>query len=105
DRVLGTLGPAKPRADARCRLLLKLANARHQAGDHRAARAAFSEAAELARKEGSASDLAEAAAGFADWRGFFTDPGPARELLEEAATVLPAAEGRLRAQGRAEVRS
>jgi len=103
ERVLEILGPANAGAAARCRLLLKLGNARHQAGDHRGARAAFSEAAELARKEGSASDLAEAAAGFADWRGFFTDPGPARELLEEAATVLPATEGRLRAQVLAEL--
>jgi class 3 adenylate cyclase/tetratricopeptide (TPR) repeat protein len=103
ERVLEILGPADAGPHARCRLLLKLGHARHQAGDHRGARAAFAEAAELARTEGSAAALAEAAAGFADWRGFFTDPGPARELLEEAVSALPADEGRHRAQVLAEL--
>ena len=35
ERVLEILGPANAGAAARCRLLLKLGNARHQAGDHR----------------------------------------------------------------------
>src|SRR5438270_3708492 len=103
ERVLEILGPADAGPHARCRLLLKLGNARHQAGDHRGARAAFAEAAELAHDEGSATALADADAGFADWRGFFTDPGPARQLLEEAVVALPTSEGRLRAQVLAEL--
>jgi class 3 adenylate cyclase/tetratricopeptide (TPR) repeat protein len=103
ERVLEILAPANAGPAARCRLLLKLGNARHQAGDHRGARAAFAEAADLARELGSATALAEAAAGFADWRGFFTDPGPARQLLEEAVAALPSSEGRLRAQVLAEL--
>ncbi|MBV9411377.1 MAG: hypothetical protein JO148_07260, partial [Acidimicrobiia bacterium] len=103
ERVLEILGPADAQPSMRCQLLLDLGNARHQAGDHRGARAAFGEAADLAREQRSPTDLAEAAAGFADWRGFFTDPGAARELLEEAAATVPASEGRLRAQVLAEL--
>ncbi len=103
ERVLEILGPADVASEERCRLLLKLGNARHQAGDHPGARAAFEEAADVARTQNWGAALAEAAAGFADWRGFFTDPGPARELLEEAVAALPESEGRLRAQVLAEL--
>src|SRR5206468_99466 len=47
ERVLEILGPANAGPRDRCRLLLKLGNARHQAGDHGGARPAFTEAADL----------------------------------------------------------
>ncbi|MBV8979824.1 MAG: AAA family ATPase, partial [Acidimicrobiia bacterium] len=103
ERVLEILEPAGAGLRDRCELLLKLGNARHQGGDHPGARVAYQAAAGIARREGWAVELAEAAAGFADWRGFFTDPGPARDLLEEAAALLPTTNDRLRAQVLAEL--
>jgi tetratricopeptide (TPR) repeat protein len=100
ERALSTLAHAPGEQGRRVELLLGLGDARLRAGDLRAARAAFDEAAELARRRGSAEDLARAALGFgAGLGGFEVDPFDEHQigLLEEALAVLDPSDSPLRA--------
>jgi predicted ATPase len=87
----------------RCELLLALGDARWRAGDMRAARASFEEAADLARRLDDGEMLARAALGYVIGLGGFllfarfeagvTGAG----LLEEALAALPEEDSPLRA--------
>jgi tetratricopeptide (TPR) repeat protein len=54
-------------SDLRCELLLRLGDARSRAGDLAAAREAFADAADLAKRLGDRERLARAAIGYAGW--------------------------------------
>ena len=105
DRALGLLGAAEEASrEVRCDLLLRLGDARWRAGDTRAARVSFEEAAELARRLGDGEMLARAALGYVVGLGGFllfarfeagaTGVG----LLEEAVAALPETDSALRAR-------
>ncbi len=100
--LLGGAGEAT--RERRCELLLSLGDARWRAGDTRAARASFEEAADLARRLGDGEMLARAALGYVVGLGGFllfarfeagvTGAG----LLEEALAALPETDSPLRAE-------
>jgi eukaryotic-like serine/threonine-protein kinase len=105
ERALGLLGAAEEGSrERRCELLLRLGDARWRAGDTRAARTSFEEAAELARRLGDGEMLARAALGYVVGLGGFllfarfeagaTGVG----LLEEALAALPSEDSPLRAR-------
>ena len=105
ERALGLLGAAEAASRERhCELLLRLGDARWRAGDTRAARTSFEEAAELARRLGDGEMLARAALGYVVGLGGFllfarfevgaTGVG----LLEEALAGLPREDSPLRAR-------
>jgi eukaryotic-like serine/threonine-protein kinase len=104
ERALALLGGAREAArERRCELLLALGDARWRAGDMRAARASFEEAADLARRLDDGEMLARAALGYVIGLGGFllfarfeagvTGAG----LLEEALAALPETDSPLRA--------
>jgi AAA ATPase domain len=104
ERALGLLGGDPEAAqERRCELLLALGDARWRAGDMRAARASFEEAADLARRLDGGEMLARAALGYVIGLGGFllfarfeagvTGAG----LLEEALAALPELDSPLRA--------
>jgi eukaryotic-like serine/threonine-protein kinase len=104
DRALAVLGAAEESTrERRCDLLLSLGDARWRAGDTRAARTSFEEAADLARRLGDGEMLARAALGYVVGLGGFllfarfeagvTGAG----LLEEALAALPETDSPLRA--------
>ena len=83
----------------RCQLLLSLGDA-EGAGDRRAAKEAFLEAAELARTLGLPHDLARAAAGYGGWVMYVRAGGDDRlvPLLEEGIAALSDEDVELRAR-------
>jgi hypothetical protein len=105
SRALGLLGAGEDASlERRCDLLLRLADARWRAGDTRAARTSFEEAADLARRLGDGERLARAALGYVVGLGGFLlfarfDVGAsALGLLEDALAALPDEDSPLRAQ-------
>jgi hypothetical protein len=105
DRALGLLGATQDGSrELRSDLLLRLGDACWRAGDTRAARAGFEEAAELARRLGDGERLARAALGYVVGLGGFLlfarfEVGAtAGGLLEEALAALPNGDGPLRAR-------
>jgi eukaryotic-like serine/threonine-protein kinase len=105
ERALGLLGAEEEASrERRCELLLRLGDARWRAGDTRAARASFEEAADLARRLGDGQMLARAALGYVIGLGGFllfarfeagvTGIG----LLEDALAALPGEDSPLRAR-------
>ncbi len=98
-RVETSRGTAAPQPRERRELLVALARARFASGATTAARAAFLDAAEVARSSGDAEVLAQAALGFVGRTD--VTPGVNREgvaLLEEALSALPDADTPLRAE-------
>jgi hypothetical protein len=104
ERALGLLGAAEEATrERRCELLLSLGEARWRAGDMRAARTSYEEAADLARRLDDGEMLARAALGyvvglggfllFARFEAGITGVG----LLEEALAALPETDSPLRA--------
>ena len=105
ERALGLLGAAEEASrERRCELLLRLGDAHWRAGDTRAARASFEEAAEIARRLGDGEMLARAALGYVIGLGGFLlfarfEAGATGiGLLEEALAALPAEDSSLRAR-------
>jgi eukaryotic-like serine/threonine-protein kinase len=105
ERALELLGAAdEVSRERRCELLLRLGDARWRAGDTRAARASFEQAAELARRLGDGQMLARAALGYVIGLGGFLlfarfEAGETGiGLLEEALAALPDEDGPLRAR-------
>lgn len=98
ERALA-LVPASTPATERAELLLALGLARTQAGDGREARAAFREAADLARRSDDVEQLGRAAVGMAG-RGdvHVRFDREVVDLLEEALRRLPVEDGVLRAR-------
>jgi tetratricopeptide (TPR) repeat protein len=103
QRALGLLGAAEAASrELRCELLVRLGDAHWRAGDTRAARASFEEAAELARRLGDGEMLARAAEGYVIGLGGFLlfarfEAGATGiGLLEEALGALPAEDSLLR---------
>jgi tetratricopeptide (TPR) repeat protein len=105
ERALGLLGsggqvPLERRSD----MLLRLGDARWRAGDSRAARTSFEEAADLARRLGDGERLARAALGYVVGLGGsllfarFEVGASALGLLEDALAALPEEDSPLRAQ-------
>ena len=104
ERALGLLGAAEEASrERRCELLLRVGDARWRAGDTRAARTSFEEAAELARRLGDGEMLARAALGYVIGLGGFLlfarfEAGATGiGLLEEALAALPGEDSPLRA--------
>jgi DNA polymerase III delta prime subunit len=105
ERALGLVGAAEEASrERRCDLLLRLGDARWRAGDTRAARVSFEEAAELARRLGDGEMLARAALGYVIGLGGFLlfarfEAGATGiGLLEEALAALPEEDSPLRAR-------
>ena len=105
ERALGLLGATEEGSRRRrCELALRLGDARWRAGDTRAARASFEEAAELARRLDDGGMLAEAALGYVTGLGGFLlfarfEAGATGiGLLEEALAALPVEDSPLRAR-------
>jgi tetratricopeptide (TPR) repeat protein len=92
DIALEALELAAPDDEGmRCELVLSLGEARSSAGDSAGAKAAFLEAAELARRLGHGRDLGRAAAGYGG-RIFWVRAGRDDKLvalLEEALAAIP----------------
>jgi len=91
----------EPTGDRRGELLLELGDAQLRSGDMPSARAAFLEAAELARKQNIPEDLARAALGFgAGLAGFEIQLFDQRQisLLEEALDALDPEDSPMRAR-------
>ncbi len=84
-QALHVLGPDEERAPERCELLLGLGLAQRRGGDVEGARAAFEQAAQLARGLGSARLLARAALGIA---GALGGPGLAARTDEAIVATL-----------------
>jgi DNA-binding CsgD family transcriptional regulator len=100
EMALGALELVGPPDEAqRCRLLLGLGEAQNRAGDTPQARQTFQRAAGLARTLRAPAWLAQAALGFGGpvVTGGLVDRALI-DLLEEALTALPPAEGALRAR-------
>ena len=105
EQALGLLGASEEGSrELRCELLLRLGDAHWRAGDTRAARASFEEAAEVARRLGEGEMLARAALGYVIGLGGFLlfarfEAGATGiGLLEEALAALPAEDSPLRAR-------
>jgi tetratricopeptide (TPR) repeat protein len=73
-------------SDLRCELLVRLGDARSRAGDLSAAREAFADAADLAKRLGDRERLARAAIGYAGWILWMRAGGDRNviQLLEDA---------------------
>jgi DNA-binding CsgD family transcriptional regulator len=99
ERALAALELAEqPDPQQRCQLLLALGEARMAASDVGAARAAYQQAGELARRIGFPEALARAGLGLGlEFTSGIVDPAEV-ELLEEALEVLGEADSRLRAR-------
>jgi DNA-binding CsgD family transcriptional regulator len=99
ERALAALELAeRPDQQQRCQLLLALGEARMAASDGPAARAAYQEAGELARRIGWPEALARAGLGLGlESTSGIVDPVQV-ELLEEALVALGDADGPLRAR-------
>jgi AAA ATPase domain len=105
ERALALLGASEEASlERRCELLLRLGDARWRAGDTRAARASFEDAADLARRIGDGEMLAHAALGYVVGLGGFLlfarfEVGASGSgLLEDALAALPEQDSSLRAQ-------
>jgi predicted ATPase/DNA-binding NarL/FixJ family response regulator len=99
ERALAALELAEqPDQQQRCELLLELGEARMAASDLPAARSAYRQAGELARRIGWAEALARAALGLGlEFTAGLVDPVEVG-LLEEALVALGGADSRLRAR-------
>jgi hypothetical protein len=105
ERALGLVGASEEGSrELRCELLLRLGDAHWRAGDTRAARGSFEQAAEVARSLGEGELLARAALGYVIGLGGFLlfarfEAGATGiGLLEEALAALPAEDSPLRAR-------
>jgi hypothetical protein len=105
ERALNLVGASEEGSrELRCELLLRLGDAHWRAGDTRAARASFEEAAEVARRLGEGEMLARAALGYVIGLGGFLlfarfEAGATGiGLLEEALAALPPEDSPLRAR-------
>jgi DNA-binding winged helix-turn-helix (wHTH) protein/tetratricopeptide (TPR) repeat protein len=100
DRALRALEFAVPQQDdRRCSILLALGDAHSRAGERVQSRAAFEQAAGLARSLGRPHDLAHAALGLGGRQETMVGPdAPLAALLEEALEVLGAEDIALRAR-------
>jgi hypothetical protein len=105
ERALGLVGASEDASrELRCELLLRLGDAHWRAGDTRAARGSFEQAAEVARRLGDGEMLARAALGYVIGLGGFLlfarfEAGATGiGLLEEALAALPAEDSPLRAR-------
>jgi hypothetical protein len=105
ERALRLLGAAEEGSrELRCELLLRLGDSHWRAGDTRAARGSFEEAAEVARRLGDGEMLARAAIGYVVGLGGFLlfarfEAGATGiGLLEEALAALPDEDSSLRAR-------
>jgi len=97
-RALGALGLVAADDARRGALLLALGNARVRAGDTAGSRAAFLEAAELARATGDPEALAQAALGLVVWGLSPTTDDEGIALLDEALAALGDGQPALRAR-------
>ncbi len=97
-RALGALGLVAADDTRRGALLLALGDARVRAGDTAGSRAAFLEAAELARATGDTEGLARAALGLVVWGLGPTTDDEGIALIEEALAALGDAHPALRAR-------
>jgi DNA-binding NarL/FixJ family response regulator len=99
ERALATLELAeRPDQQQRCELLLDLGEARMAASDVPAARAAYQQVGELARRIGAPEALARAGLGLGlEFTSGMVDPVEV-ELLEEALAALGGADSPLRAR-------
>jgi DNA-binding CsgD family transcriptional regulator len=99
ERALAALELAeRPSLQQRCELLLAVGEARMAASDVPAARTAYQQAGELARRIGSPEALARAGLGLGlEFTSMIVDPVQIR-LLEEALTALGEADSPLRAR-------
>ncbi len=79
------------KGDLRCELLLRLGDARSRAGDLAAAREAFADAADVAKRSGDVDRLARAAIGYGGWILWMRAGGD--------GNVIPLLEDALRAAG------
>jgi DNA-binding SARP family transcriptional activator len=98
--ALDAVGRVQPDAVVRCELLLACGEAQTRAGDTPAARETFLLAAELARKNGGAEQMARAALGYGGRFVFNAsrDDPRLRPLLEEALVALGDSDRELRAR-------
>src|SRR5262249_51967481 len=99
-RALELLEHAEPDERRRCNCLVGLGYALARAGDGRGAQAAFEQAAELARRLGLSSRLAEAALGCSMayvWPDFGRPDHALQRLLEEALAKLGEGDSGMRA--------
>jgi tetratricopeptide (TPR) repeat protein len=99
ERALRALDLAPADGTTRCDLLIALGEARHRAGAHAQARAAFRQAAGVARELSSAPRLARAALGYGGPRGSFgIVDADLVGLLEQALAALGPGDDGLRAR-------